>query len=205
MVKSINAVLFRTLFIIAVFSSCAAAQLTNGDFSSGLSGWAVESGTVTDGGGYAFFEPGEFGDPAILSQEFTMPDGAQTLTFDVDMVSEDEGGPGPETDIFTAYLYKSSADLTPLFSISSNGEFFYMDNEDFIGIDSRMVSLDVSGFGSMNAFLVFKLTSDIEDGVLATVSLDNVNISAIPVPGALLLAFVGTGLVGCLRRRGIAK
>jgi hypothetical protein len=193
MVKSINAILFRTLFVIAVFSTCAVAQLTNGDFSNGLNDWVVESGTVTDGDGYAFFEQGVFGDPAILSQEFTIPDGALMLTFDVNMVSKYEGGPGPETDKFTAYLYPDVE------------EFFSMDNEGFVGFDSRTVNLDVSGFSGMNAYLVFELTSDITDGVLATVSLDNVNISVIPAPGALLLAFVGTGLVGWLRRRGIAK
>jgi hypothetical protein len=205
MAKSINAMVFWVLFVTVVFSSCATAQITNGDFNTpDLSGWVVESGAVTDGGGYALFEQGGYDELAILSQEFTMPDGALTLSFDVEMVLEDEEGPGPETDIFTAYLYDSSTN-DPLGSISSDGEFFYMDNKDLIGFDSRTVSLDVSGFDVDNAYLVFKLDSDLDDRTLTKVGLDNVNISIIPAPGALLMCVVGAGVVGWLRRRGLTK
>jgi hypothetical protein len=43
------------------------------------------------------------------------------------------------------------------------------------------------------------------DGMLTNVDLDNVNVSVIPVPGALLLGLIGTGLVGIIRKSRVGK
>jgi hypothetical protein len=59
--------------------------------------------------------------------------------------------------------------------------------------------LDVSNWAGYDVLLSFDLWGGL-DGMQTTVSLDNVNVSVIPAPGALLLAFIGTGLVGWLRR-----
>ncbi len=198
---------FKAVLVTAVFSSCAVAQLTNGDFSDGLNDWVVKSGTVTDGGGYALFWEDESG---ILSQEFNIPSGALTLSFDLEMVSV--GGPHEsEPDRFTAYLYNNPTDMNPLVSNPGVDEFFfYLDNEDIVEIvdtgsfDGATVNLNVSGFGGSDAYLVFELLSG-EDEMYTKVSLDNVSISVIPTPGGLILACIGTGLVGWLRRRGITK
>ena len=51
----------------------------------------------------------------------------------------------------------------------------------------------------MDAYLAFDLWSSY-DGMITTVHLDNVEISVIPAPGALLLALFGTGTVGFWKR-----
>lgn len=200
------------MVIAAVFSTCAVAVPTNGDFSSGLTGWDVDSGTVVGVDDYALFIEDRLAGSSTLSQEFTIPFGAMELSFDINMISEDEEPHETVHDRFAVYLYDNSTDLNPLVSNPSVDEFFYLDNQSVLEIvgtgtfDGSTVSLDVSGFSGMNAFLVFDLLSGV-DGMYTTVSLDNVNVSVsvIPAPGGLLLCVIGTGLVGWLRRRGLTK
>jgi len=52
--------------------------------------------------------------------------------------------------------------------------------------------------------LVFDLWGS-EDGMLTSVSLDNVNVSVVPAPGGLVLGLIGMGAVGILRRSRIEK
>ncbi len=69
--------LFGFSALIVAFTGLTAfagPTLQNGDFiTPGLSGWTVEYGTVTDGGGYALFEEDPFDLSSTLSQGFTLP------------------------------------------------------------------------------------------------------------------------------------
>ncbi len=202
---------FSALIVaFAGLTAFAGPTVQNGDFSTpGLSGWTVEYGTVTDGGGYALFEEDPFDLSSTLSQGFTIPTLALELSFDVVMSAVPGGAfdPFAWADTFTASLYDSGDN--PLFANPLGiDEFFYLDNTGFVDttgtITGNTVSLDVSSLVGQDVLLVFDLWGG-DDGWLTSVSLDNVNVSVIPAPGALLLAGIGTALVGFLRRSRIAK
>jgi len=61
--------------------------------------------------------------------------------------------------------------------------------------------LHLDGGQAMDAYLLFDLLGSY-DGMLTGVNLDNVNISVIPAPGALLLVGIGAVAVGLWRRVG---
>jgi hypothetical protein len=190
---------FVVLAAISLFGlSPASAVLTdvnNGNFNiPDLFGWTVNpDGKVSDGGGYAFFEEKDFDDRmSSLWQEFTLPVGAQNLSFELTMVSE--GGGLPTTDVFTVSLLDyTNNETTVLYSL---------DNEDAYGENywefDTLETLNVSSFANRYVRLKFGLLSD-ADGWTTTVALDNV-IVTIPAPGALILALIGTATVGLIRK-----
>jgi hypothetical protein len=61
--------------------------------------------------------------------------------------------------------------------------------------------LHLDGGQAMDAYLLFDLLGS-DDGMLTSVNLDNVNISVIPAPGALLLGLIGASAVGLWRKLG---
>jgi hypothetical protein len=179
------------------------AGITNGDFSTpGLYAWTVEYGTVTDGGGFALFEEDSSSLSSTLSQVFTIPALGLELSFDVVMTSV----PGEEdetwADAFTASLL-DAATLDPLIYNPGYTDFYYLDNTGYLEtvatISGNKVILDVSGLRGLDALLSFDLWA-YYDGMVTTVELDNVEISAIPAPGALVLGLIGTGAIGLWRR-----
>lgn len=202
---------FSALIVaFAGLTAFAGPTLPNGDFSTpGLSGWTVEYGTVTDGGGYALFQEDPFDLSSTLSQGFTIPSLALELSFDVVMSSEEGGAYDPFAwaDAFTASLL-DPVTFDPLVSNPGYTEFYYLENTGYVEtvatVTGNTVTLDVSGLRGLDAFLAFDLWASY-DGMLTTVTLDNVNVSVIPAPGALLLGMIGAGLVGFLRRSRIAK
>ena len=208
--KTFSKMFFVIAFVFGVLSAgTAIADITNGDFSTaGLSGWTAV-GTVSDGGGYAFFEEDPFLWSSSLSQEFVVPDLALELSFDVVMDAQGTYDPFAWPDAFTASLYDNPLDLNPLVQTTAfSDDFFYMDHTGFVDtvadFDGLTVRLDVSGFRGMGAYLVFDLWG-YDDGVSTTVDLDNVEVSVVPAPGALLLGVIGIGTVGTLRRSRIGK
>ena len=87
-------------------------------------------------------------------------------------------------------------------------DFFYLDNTGYVetvaNFSGNTVRLDVSSLAGLDAYLVFDLWASY-DGMLTSVSLDKVEVSVIPTPGALLLGLIGTVAVGILRRSRIEK
>lgn len=188
-----------------------AGPIANGIFSAGLSSWTVESGTVSDGGGFALFEEHALDLRSSLVQQFTLPADATTLSFDVSMTAQPGGNDlAMAPDAFVATLYDNPTDLNALLSIPGYSEFFYFDNsgvEDasVVTFDGTTVSLDVSSLAGQDVFLAFDLLGG-DDGMITIVCLDNVLVptqpdAVIPAPGALLLALVGTGLHALGTRR----
>lgn len=191
---------------LAGVTAVAAPALQNGDFSSGLGSWTVESGAVSDGGGFALFEEDPVFGMSSLVQEFGLPPGALELSFDVDMSAVAGGDDfGCSPDAFTASLLDPLT-YDPLVSNPGFTDFYYLDNtgweETIATVAGSTVSLDVSPFAGQDVFLGFDLLGG-DDGCLTSVSVDNVSVSVIPAPGALLLGMIGTGLVGFLRRARI--
>lgn len=191
------------LFALSVAS--AAPTLQNGDFSGGLTGWTVEYGTVTDGGGYALFQEDTSSLSSTLSQVFNLPVGSQTLSFERVMTSGGSPTFVSWPDTFTASLLDPLT-FDPLIANPGVTEFYSLDNlgnETTVGlVAGNTVTLDVSALAGKDVFLSFDLWGG-DDGMSTIVKLDNVNVSGVsvvPVPGALLLGFIGTSLVGWLRR-----
>jgi MYXO-CTERM domain-containing protein len=190
--------------VVALLSvtSFAGTTLQNGNFSAGLTGWNVEFGTVTDGGGYALFEEDQFELSSTLSQVFTIPDLARELSFDLEMTSVPENGHESWPDAFLASLYDSNG--KPLFANPLGvDEFYYLDNTGILDttgtVTGNSVSLDVSSLAGQDVLLSFDLFGG-NDGMFTTVGVDNVNVSVIPAPGALLLGLIGMGTFGLWRR-----
>jgi hypothetical protein len=200
--------LFGSGVSILVLSSLAMAgpSLENGDFSiPALAGWTVEYGDVTDGGGFALFQEDPASVSSTLSQQFTMPASAAALSFDLGGLVVPGGNYDPEAwpDAFCAYLCDP---LTgdPLVSNIGGTEYFYLDNTGYldtvasvsINVDTLTATLDVSALSGLDAYLRFDLWSR-EDGMQTIVGLDNVNVqvSVVPVPGALVLGLIGTSLL----------
>jgi len=212
MAKTFCCKIFVVIVGLALFSGSlvfAVPTIENGDFSTpGLSGWTVEYGTVTDGGGYALFEEDSFELSSTLSQEFTIPALALELSFDVELSAVPGGDDfGFPPDAFTASLL-DPVTFDPLISNPGYTDYYFVDNQGLVEtvatVTGNTVSLDVSGLRGLDALLSFDLWGG-DDGMLTSVSVDNVNVSVIPTPGALLLAGIGTGLVGFLRRTRIGK
>jgi len=181
------------LLVVLVFSGLSQAVPTNGDFSDGLNGWDysdhVSAVDVAEGDTFntkANFE--EFPTSGMISwltQTFFIPEGAQNLFFDYQML-----GGLPGTDKFTVYL---------------NGDkIFYVDS-DYFPSTVETVQTDVSLFAGQPdpVTLRFELLTDAENEKTTNVYLDNVNVPTIivPVPSAGLLGCIGVGSIAWLRRR----
>jgi hypothetical protein len=199
------------LCAILILIASVQADISNGDFSNPLStGWTVDEGTVI----HWPYSPFSSTDPAVLfspnsdeaienstlSQMFPIYTGEEILSFDVIMPEVFEGG---ETDVFTASLLNTSD--APLISVTGQNYFFLLDSsgtidDSIVSIAKNTVSLDVSSLVDQNAKLVFNLYHDYSDQD-TVVFLDNVALSAIPAPGAMMLAGIGLGCFGYLRRR----
>lgn len=192
-------VVFTVLILMPQSLVLADLAIENGDFSAGLSGWSVDpfGGEVVDDGGYALFVE----DPDLmlssLSQEFTIPALALELSFDVQMFAVPGGFTDPFAwpDAFIASLL-DPVTFDPLVSNPVVDDFYYLDNtglEETVGtVSGNTVSLDISSLADMDAYLVFDLWGS-DDGLLTSVRLDNVEISLVPAPGALLLGLIGMG------------
>jgi len=197
-----SAIFIAFIIASAGLTAFAAPTVQNGDFSAGLANWTLEYGDVIDGGGFALFQESITVLSSTISQVFTIPALAQELSFDVIMLSV-PGGDYDEfawPDAFTASLL-DPVTYNPLVFNPGYTEFYYMDNTGYVDtiatVSGNTVSVDVSGFAGLDAYLVFDLWGSY-DGMLTSVSLDNVKVSVIPVPGALLLGFIGIGTVGVL-------
>ena len=196
---------------LASVTAYAGPTIENGDFSAGLTGWDVDPPgcVVLDPGGYAVIveDPTYFS--FLLSQEFQVPDLVLSLSFERNMSTSPGGNTGsPMPDGFTACLLDAGT-LFPLVSTALGySDFYYLENsglEDFVDtfvtVTGDTVSLNLSGLGleGRQAVLDFYLLGT-DDGYMTEVALDNVQVSVIPAPGALLLALIGTGAVGLWRR-----
>ena len=197
-------VFFSFLITLSGIDVYASPSIQNGYFSDGLNGWTVEWGYVVNPSDYALFAEHPIDISSTLNQEFTIPSLAQVLSFEV-LMSDTPGGDSYSSewpDAFTASLLDPITN-DPLVANDGFTDFFYIDNSGIIDtvadFTGRKVSLDVSGFAGSDAYLVFDLWMSY-DGRQTIVQLDDVEISVIPAPGALLLSLIGIGSLRILKK-----
>jgi len=193
--------IFPVILLMCLSPPIYTQTLQNGDFSAGLAGWTVESGNVSDGGGFALFEEHPTVILSTLKQQFTLPDWTSLLlSFDVKMSATAGGAHDPFAwpDAFTASLL-DPVTLEPIIANPGRTDFFYMDNAGVQTIGNLEVELDLSGLGlgGRDVGLYFDLIGS-DDGMLTSANVDNV--AVIPEPAACLLLISGALL---LRRRKV--
>ena len=181
--------------------------MSNGDFSSGLTDWET-IGPVFDGGGYARLEEDLVFSPTTLQRRFVIPDLPLTLSFDCALsYSADTTSGSPLPDAFTASLL-NAATLDPILHTPGWPDYFYHDTTGAIDFDSTIVThvgdtvtLDIrSASPGTEVLLAFDLLGN-DNGLATEVTIDNVDVTVVPAPGALVLGGIGLGLVGWLKRR----
>ena len=175
------------------------AALINGDFSSGLTGWQVDSGMVSDGGGFTFFEEDQTQILSTLVQAFNLPADVLSLSFDL-LFSSAPGGPDLATfpDAFSVSLL-NPVTFAPFVSSPSRSDFYFIDNSGVVETIASTVGdsirVDLTGLGGMDVALFFDLFGG-DDGMISSVELDNVMVEVIPEPASFLLMTLGMfGLV----------
>ncbi|WP_372899351.1 hypothetical protein [Stieleria sp.] len=223
----------RALTLLAIFSigsNTARGGIINGDFSTALTdpaaGWATTFGLeppVTESE-QAKFVIDSFSDNLVqLEQEFLLPAGATSLSFDYQFLTESGGffDPffgAPPFDIFQASLL-DPVTLDALISIDPSDDRFFgidadrstfsaieVDTPELLSNGFTRISLDVSSLASQSVLLDFLFLGE-DDGLISTVLLDNVTITTastvVPEPGALAVwvLFSVTTMGGATRRR----
>jgi len=182
--------------LVLILIQPALADVTNGTFDTDLSGWTVDpsNSVIPDSGAALFFQTST--DHSVLSQEFLIDPLSLTLSLDVVMNVEGEGG--AETDHFTAKLLDELDQ--PVAPISLEGYFARLDGGT-AGTFSDTFNVPVSSLIGQEVTLILDLFHD-DDDFETTAIVDNVSVSVVPVPGAVVLGSLGLGLAGWrLRKR----
>lgn len=218
------------LLISATLISQAVADLTNGSFSDGsdgLSNWSIvdpfllaDSDVAVMGGDrVAALGEGDGVTPAgILEQTFLLSNAPLRLSFDFDFEAV-AGGPEDPLRFFDDFmnvaLFKTGAgDLftdsfgfgTPVFlTFDRHG---VLDDLGGGSLGAGMVlsnryELDLSGLGLMagDELMVSFLMVPSDDGFVSNGLIDNVNVTAIPAPAAVMLALLGFAPAAWWRKR----
>jgi hypothetical protein len=178
-------VLLALCLLVPASTQPLLADITNGGFSAGLSGWTASENVLYDNGRAVLMVDDEQEPSAsTLSQDgiYLLPSD-RWLSFDFVMAKSEAGG---ETDIFTASF---GTHLRTWEASAIVGDSY-----------SETVSLDLAGWASGPYELLFELTND-PDGISTSVAIDNVQLSAVPVPGAVALGSLGVGFAGWMLRR----
>lgn len=195
----------RIFFVVIVFVSLtgyvkANTTIFNDDFNTENGGiansstlnynsfvnWAVSGGTVDlIGNGYYDFLPGNglyvdmdgsSSNAGIMTTNLDLSAGMYILSFD--LAGNQRNSSPEQVDVKVGALFSDSYSLSQNVPFTTFTEFFNV-------VTPGIYSLSFEGIGGDNM------------GML----LDNVSVSTIPAPGAILLGSLGAGLVGWLRRR----
>lgn len=206
---------------IFLIGAAQALPLTNGNFSSGLSGWDSTGNTSIDSGAAKLADGAGTG--ATLSQGSSVSGTPATLTFDFNNALSDELGNGFR-DSFFATLYLTN-DLAAFDALNSATFLLAVDLFTYNGStqQSNAGSFGASALGQGWSLFTYNFTPNTAFAVLgfelidfnfidndSFVRLDNVSLTETPVvapvpePTTLLLVLPGL-LAGRLRRKSLSE
>ncbi len=177
------------LTLLASSWAVNASLITNGTFDTDLSGWDIDATTgVTPVTGEARI--GQPGSPgyAIFSQTFDIAAGTTSLSIGFDYLWQINAPTTP--DEFTVSLsYESNTGTQTISLLDEWSDSATFANERY----DAVIAIDNLSVGLGNGMISFMLQENIDTSG-TRVHLDNVAVSAVPVPAAIWL--FGTALVG---------
>jgi hypothetical protein len=172
------------------------ADITNGDFSADppLWGWTVSDETfVYEYGDRAFLTVEEWSSSTLSQDEIKLESSDKWLSFEFEMI-----GGSDETDEFTAAFGPSGTSPNPFYIFRSDDPRF--DGDSYLEtVTFPLTDLDTGP--SHKYKLLFTLTNIHPDDTTSSVAIDNVRLSPVPVPGAVVLGSLGLSFSGWLLRR----
>ncbi len=204
--------------LISMSASVSHGAIINGDFEDGLNDWPIAWGDVSNSGTARFTDDNSWLGGAI-SQVFHIESNVRYLTFELaayDLPGDQAlAGPDEDYDSFLATLIDRNGGSTDGDTLLSNGgedgkpffQWWYdayyettgsMTGEPDMGTGA-LVFLDVTSIAGQNVELKFAFNGHLDE-YYSLMVLDNVAL-VVPTPGALLLASLGVGAVGFIRRR----
>ena len=211
-----------------VCGSAALGDLVNGDFSAGSSGWSYNFVTFDSGVAVMLQDPA--GSDSFLEQQFTIPAGSTSLSFEYKAYFGADGvgmfwaslcpdsygvSPGdfdadglpdaedPDDDGDGIPDYTDPMPLTPTF-LSDSGSWGL-----FAGAGVAVNEDIGDGWATVTLDLtgislpldaVVTFTKSTEWGSGDTITIDNVSV-VVPLPGAVLLGMLGLGVAGTRLRK----
>ncbi len=204
------------ILLVGLLTQCGhAGGLSNGDFSSGSTGWNVsDANYVSFVGGEAVMSEHLLDNEVLLWQQFTLSPNAMTLSLDlISLVTEADGGFLPDALNISLLDPLTMTSLVP--TVNSVSDAYYtrdLVNGIVEGVAASgvtvlpsssslplTVALDVSALSSQDVRLQFKLIGGGVD-YSSSLTLDNVR-EVVPEPSSwLLFLVVGLGLF-CIGRR----
>jgi len=200
--KSTMAVLISLCITTLAIPARADLYVEDGDFALSSTGFSASWGVGGDaqvapqtvaGDTFALFtEEAEVSD-ATTSLTQTIDNLSDTVTYDIsfDLSISSEIIPTNESDHFNVLF-----DGQSIYSWSNTGDEYVAQ----VQIDEHVAATVTAG--SATADLIFEFEADgFRKEILTSVKLDNVSMSVVPVPSAVLLGSFGLGVAGWRLRR----
>lgn len=206
--------LFVGTMILGLGQVAQAGPIINGDISNGLAGWTVsDASAVSVVLGAAVIQEGDSGPEVDMYQDFVIPDGAETLSFLLKSVGDEDDFPpsgfgasllDPTTlgslvatvDAFTDSFYTRDLTSGTTQGLAAAG----------VGVSPSAdalpltITLDVSALGGRSARILFRVIGGgATSGASAT--LDDVQVDAplaVPEPGSVVM--LAAGMLAMARR-----
>ena len=183
------------LTVLLALGTSAQADLINGDFEAGGTGWTTQ--------GIAFFPTSGGNGIAVLNENdaYSYPDG--TKAFDFSSITQQFTRSPAQTRLEFDYHLSGPASETDYFQILLNGavtEVAATNNPALLDGNWHHASYDISSLPAdpSQNMIVFRLKGYNDHPSLSSVELDNVRLVAVPVPAAAVLASLG---LACAARR----
>jgi len=211
--KKLFGFLCAMTLVFGMVGVVGATLITNGDFEDGLNGWTTHGNVqIVDAGPFAAAQ-GMVGNYALLGKRTT--DGKSTLRQDFEVIGLDEltisfnwafdywDNSASADDTFLSFLRQDGnpAYKISLLDLTTHGTKWW--NPDTgLAYGYYTDTIDISSYITDDARLIFRLIEESDSiwntGTASVAGIDNVVVSAAPVPEPSTILLVGTGLLGII-------